>query len=250
MPYCGLSIGFLLFAINSYSASPPMVEPEILRVFPHAARGFTQGLCYQADMLYEGTGLVNQSKINVLTAADGNLSRSFLLDKFFGEGIAIAKNQLVQLTWKAEKAFAYSFPQMEIIDTLSYRGEGWGLTCDSLCWIMSNGSDTLYFRDSVFSVSRKLPVMANGQPVYKLNELEYARDMIYANVWYKTYLVEINPADGTVTRLIDCRKLFALEKPESRDQVLNGIAYNPGTRTFYLTGKLWKNIFEISIPDL
>jgi glutamine cyclotransferase len=221
-----------------------------MRVFPHIGRGFTQGLCYQEDILYEGTGLVNRSKINLLTAADGNISRSIPLDKFFGEGIAIRHNRLVQLTWKAEKAFAYSFPQLEIIDTLSYRGEGWGLTCDTLDWIMSNGSDTLFFRDSLFSIRRRLPVKANGQPVYKLNELEYARGMIYANVWYKTYLVEINPADGTVIRLIDCRNLFTVEKPESHDRVLNGIAYNPGTRTFYLTGKLWKNIFEVSIPDL
>lgn len=226
-----------------------MVKPEILRIIPHSGRGFTQGLYSQSNILYEGTGLIGQSKINQMSVTDGSVSRSIPLNGFFGEGIAIRHNRLIQLTWKAERAFVYSLPQMQTIDTLPYHGEGWGLTCDSLYWIMSNGSDTLYFRDSVFAVRRTLPVTANGQPVSKLNELEYARNRVFANVWYKTYLVEIDPATGAVARLIDCGQLFTIEKPQSRDQVLNGIAYNTDTGTFYLTGKHWKNIFEVSIPE-
>ena len=174
---------------------------------------------------------------------------SILLEKYFGEGIAVLNKKLVQLTWKGKKAFVYSFPQLKMVDTYFYTGEGWGLTSDSSHFMMSNGSDTIYIRDSSFNISRKIAIKANGQPVQNLNELEYVNGKLFANIWYKDNILEIDLATGEVLRIIDCKSLLAVEKPKNREQVLNGIAYNPEKDTFFITGKHWKLIFEVSIPQ-
>ncbi|MFC1583959.1 glutaminyl-peptide cyclotransferase [Fibrobacterota bacterium] len=239
---------WVCFSIPGYSEHPPVVQPQILRSMPHVSRGFTQGLCFAGTLLYEGTGLHHQSGIYEIRPEDGSIKRFIPTKKYFGEGIAILNHKLIQLTWRGKTALAYSFPGLERTDSLSYEGEGWGLTHDSVHYIMSNGSDTLFFRDSAFALRRKLPVTANGKPVTNLNELEFAENRILANIWHRNYLLEIDPSTGRALRMIDCRALAAIERPQNREQVLNGIAYNPVTRTLFVTGKHWNLIFEISIP--
>jgi len=247
-----ISSVFLLYIFSTYShgARPPIIKPKVLRVFPHSSRGFTQGLCYHEGFLYEGTGLYSRSNIYRIQLEDGSITQSVPLNSYFGEGIAILNNRLIQLTWKGKTALVYSLPQLNIIDTLVYTGEGWGLTNDPLYLIMSNWSDTLYFRDSTFTIHHEIQIKANGQPVEKLNELEYAENNIFANIWHSKNILEINPKTGEVLRIVDCEPLFAIEKPKSSEYVLNGIAYNPTKRTFYLTGKCWSHIFEVYIPQI
>ena len=152
---------------------------------------------------------------------------------------------LVQLSWKEQTARIYSENDFMVKKAFSYQGEGWGLTSNGTEYIMSNGSDTLYFRSKSFAVTKKICVWFNGVPVQNLNELEYANGNIYANVWYSNNIVEISPQTGAVTRIIDCNALVRKAAPTSTEAVLNGIAYNPKTRTFYITGKNWNTIFLV-----
>ncbi len=241
----------LIFIISPAAAHTPIkVYPKILRVIPHNSQGFTQGLFIDKDILYEGTGLYGQSAIFSIGLAKGNIINKVECPNYFGEGITIFKGNLYQLTWRMQKAIVYTIPALSARDTLEYKGEGWGLTADSTNLIMSNGSSSIYFRSPNFKITRTLPVTVNGSPADNINELEYARGYIYANVWYKNYILEISPATGAVNRIVDCAALIEIEKPLKEDNVLNGIAYNDQTGTFYLTGKRWRFIFEVSIPGL
>ena len=192
--------------------------------------------------------MVNQS-MRILDTATGRILQNLpVAQNAFAEGCARLDGEIVQITWKEQTALVYSFPDCAPLRTLSYAGEGWGLTADSVSFYMSNGSDSLYVRSASFSVLRAVPVRFRGQPLPRLNELEYVHGRIYANVWYSDYIFEIDPVSGDVTRVIDCADLVKKERPASPDNVLNGIAYNPESGKFYLTGKNWKNIFVVEIP--
>ena len=238
---------FLLLSIGCYG-NPLQVSVSIQGIIPHKSLGFTQGLIFHKGFLYEGTGLHGSSHLYEITAEDGAIKRSRQVQQFFGEGITIINNKLYQLTWQANQALVYDYPALTLCDTLHYEGEGWGLTHDTSFLIMSNGSDTLYFRDTAFKVKKKVAVTIQNVPVNHLNELEYAHGNIYANIWYKNYILKINPQSGKTISKIDCTPLFQIEQPAKKEQVLNGIAYNHHKNTFYLTGKHWKYIFEVSIP--
>ena len=167
--------------------------------------------------------------------------------RLFGEGLALKGDRLVQLTWNAGRALVYMREDFELVDTFFYEGEGWGLTHNGQYYIMSNGSDTLYYRDSAFRIVRTVAVTLNARPLTKLNELECARGMIYANVWYSNFIFEIHAKTGVVSRIIDCREL--VEKAAALDEstVLNGIAYDKSRDVFFITGKKWPAIFEVKI---
>jgi len=226
----------------------PVVKPSILRTVRHDAAAFTQGLAIVADTLYESTGLVGRSSLRRVNAANGVIASNAPVPDIFAEGIAVFRGELVQLTWQDGFALRYDFPSLRAKSAMyRYTGEGWGLTNDSANFIMSNGSDTLYFRNDKFEVTRKAAVTLDGKRLIHLNELEYARGYVYANVWYMDFIVEISPADGRVNRVIDCSELISVEKPASREHVLNGIAYCPRRDEWYLTGKNWKNIFVVKM---
>jgi glutamine cyclotransferase len=159
------------------------------------------------------------------------------------------ENSIVQITWREQTALTYSLADVSPGTTLVYSGEGWGLTSDRKGFFyMSNGSDTIFVRNRSFTIVRKIPVTSQGLPVKNLNELEYAEGKIYANIWYSDTILEINPKNGHVERIVDCSELMKKERPASPECVLNGIAYNNETKDFYLTGKKWKNIFVVEIP--
>jgi glutamine cyclotransferase len=163
----------------------------------------------------------------------------------FAEGLALIDSTLIQLTWKEKAALKYSLSDFKMIGAFSYDGEGWGLTCDGKNLIMSDGSDTLFVRSKSFALLKKIPVTLNGKPLKNLNELEYAQGRVYANIWYNNSIVEIMPLTGKVTKVIDCAVIVQKAQTQSGEEVLNGIAYNPKTGTFYVTGKNWQYMFEV-----
>ena len=231
------------------TVAPPKLPPKLLGSLPHDSTSFTQGLFFRKGRLYESTGLYGKSTIRLLDTAGSVLLNRPLSKGFFAEGCAFFGGRIFQITWKEQRCFVYSPKELLPVDTLSYAGEGWGLSGNDTFLVMSNGSDTLYFRNSHFGLLRKLPVSNGGTALERLNELEYARGYIYANVWFSDFIFEINPESGNVERIIDCSELVAREDPGSNEQVLNGIAYDPASDRFYVTGKNWKNIFVVSIPE-
>jgi glutamine cyclotransferase len=230
----------------------PVVRPEIVRVIRHDPTASTQGLLLVGPVLYESTGLAGQpqSSLRRVDARTGDVIVKIPVPDVFAEGITIFNGELVQLTWKDGFALRYDYPSLNLKPVrYRYAGEGWGLTNDNTGFIMSNGSDTLYFRNENFEVTRRIPVTLNGRPLTRLNELEYLRGHVYANVWYQNFIAEISVADGRVTRVIDCTELVRIERPRPRDNEFNGIAYCGLEDVWYLTGKNWRNMFIVRIPE-
>jgi glutamine cyclotransferase len=242
---------YLLPLSGCSNRTPPVISPEIAAEIPHDSTAFVQGLFYDAGRLFESDGLYGQSALRVLDAQSGVLLKHVPLDpRYFGEGCAKMGETVVQLTWREKTALTWSLADLSPGPTLLYGGEGWGLTGDGTVFYLSNGSDTIYVRNKNFTIVRKIPVSAKGRPVSKLNELEYGEGKIYANVWYSDSILEINPDNGRVERIIDCSELVKKEGPASSECVLNGIAYDTGTKQFYLTGKKWKKIFLVKIAPV
>jgi glutamine cyclotransferase len=227
----------------------PKRKPIIVRVLEHDPQAFTLGLAYHNGHLYESTGLEGRSSLRRLNPASGEVEAMVPLEQGWGEGIAIVEDTLVQLTWKSGVARAYAIEDLRKVGDFAYDGEGWGLASAEGSFIMSNGSDVLCFRDREFSVQRRLPVKLRGSPVELLNDLEHVNGQIYANVLHDNHIYEISAQSGRVTKIIDCSELVALAKPASASAVMNGIAYNPSTGSFFLTGKNWTKLFEVLIPD-
>lgn len=226
-----------------------VIQPEILQIYPHDSGSFTQGLVYHEGFLYESSGRYGASAFRKVAIDSGKVLHLTPLDsRFFGEGLALKGGRFVQLTWREHTAFVYDERTLARIDTFTYEGEGWGLASDGQFFIMSNGSGTLFFRDDAFRVTRTLEVTLDGKSVLNLNELEFVNGRIYANVWFLDEIWEISPVSGEVLRIIDCAPLVEIENPDiSAGNVLNGIAYDPAKNTFFLTGKRWSRMFEVSI---
>ncbi len=206
---------------------------------------------------YESSGEYGTSNLRQADPKTGAVLRELPLPaKYFAEGLALTHdNRLVQLTWKEQTAFVYNPDTFARIGTFSYSGEGWGLCYDndSRTFYMSNGSASLAERDSkTFDVTRQIPVTLDGQPILNLNELECVGDPVYANVWLTDQIMRIDKKTGNVTGVIDASGLIsAAERAQAgTNGVLNGIAYDPQTQTFYITGKLWPWIFDVQfVPD-
>jgi glutaminyl-peptide cyclotransferase len=227
------------------------VVPTVIRSLPHDTLAFTQGLFYRDGRLYESTGAPDQrqSSLRIIDAKSGAVLASQPVAGVFAEGLALLKGDVVQLTWREGRAFVRRFPSLAPCEvTFTYQGEGWGLTSNRERWIMSNGSDTLCVRDSEFHVLRHLPVRLAGRPLTQLNELEYANGKIYANIWYSVLIAEIDPTSGVVLRTIDCTELARLAGVDAARKVLNGIAFDAASGHFYLTGKDWPKMFEVTLP--
>ena len=251
MPGPFLALWCLVAFFSCSSKTPPVVVPTIVAEIPHDSAAFVQGFFYDDGRLYESDGLYGNSALRILDAKSGAPVKHVPLEpRYFGEGCAKMENSIVQITWQEQTALTYSLADVSPGTTLVYSGEGWGLTSDRKCFFyMSNGSDTIFVRNRSFTIVRKIPVTSQGLPVKNLNELEYVNGKIYANIWYSDSILEINPKNGHVERIVDCSELVKKEQPASPECVLNGIAYNPAIGKFYLTGKKWKKIFTVEIPD-
>lgn len=221
---------------------------QVVRVYPHDPNAFTQGLQYVNGVLYEGTGLNGKSSIRKVKLETGEVLQKYdVPSQYFGEGIVVWKSDLIELTWQSQVAFVYDAATFAPRKKFSYHGEGWGLTHDGANLIMSDGSDQLRFLDpGTFAEKRRIKVTAVGAPLRNLNELEYVKGEIFANVWQTDYLARILPATGQVTGYVDLRNLLSPAERGSAD-VLNGIAYDAQRDRLFVTGKLWPKLFEIRL---
>lgn len=223
-----------------------------VRTFEHKGyRRFTEGLVFHQGYLYEGTGLVNHSALNQIEPVGGEVVRTRYLDEYlgadayFGEGITIWKDILIQLSFREGRAHLYTLSFLKLATVHRYEGEGWGLTHDGASLIMSDGSSVLTFRDpTTFAVRRRLEVRADGVPVDRLNELEAVAGIIYANRFRETYLLAIDAQSGEVLAWVDASRLDC-SAMEGHENVLNGIAYNAQSNHFFLTGKNCPTFHEV-----
>ena len=225
---------------------------EVVRMLPHDAAAFTQGLVYlDTDIgpaFIESTGLYGQSTIRLVDAATGAVRRSGLLaEEEFGEGAALVDGRIVQLTWRSGRAHVYDLEALAPVNSFRYDGEGWGLCWNGEHLVMSDGSATLQLRrPSDFAVERQVTVRIGDTPLPRLNELECVGAFVFANVWTTDQIVKVDPASGAVVAVIDASGLLEPAERAASD-VLNGIAYSPASDTFYLTGKLWPKVFEVRL---
>jgi glutaminyl-peptide cyclotransferase len=228
--------------------APERLKVKVLSTFPHDPEAFTQGLVLDGDTLYESTGLNGKSSLREVDPKTGKVKRKQdVAPEYFAEGLALVDGRLIQLTWKEEKAFVYNRADFKPAGEFRYDGEGWGLCWDGTRLVMSDGSDRLTFRDpKTFAVQSILNVSLAGKPATELNELECVDGVVYANVWQTDDILRIDPKDGRVTAVIDASGLLTPEERQKTD-VLNGIAWNPKTKTFLITGKLWPKMFEVEL---
>lgn len=223
-----------------------------VRSIPHNTESYTQGLFYHDGYLYEGTGKEKKSKILKIDPVDGNIIQERKLDaELFGEGIALYKDQIFQLTYTKKVGFVYDLKTFEQIREFDLQtAQGWGLTSNGENLIVSDGSSVLYFYNpEYFNQVNQLDVCNNKSLVTSLNELEYINGEIWANVYGRHYIVRIDAASGKVTGILNLATLFPKEIPEDYEHVLNGIAYNPDKQTLFVTGKFWPVIYEIKVHE-
>ncbi|MDE2637710.1 MAG: glutaminyl-peptide cyclotransferase [Chloroflexota bacterium] len=244
----------LLLALNPLRGQTQEAErliPEVLNVYPHDADAFTQGLLWHDGYLYESTGLYGSSTLRRVDIESGAPLETLSIDEaYFAEGLELAGDKLIQLTWQAGKAFVYDVASFDLIEIIEYDGEGWGLCYDGRYLFMSDGSAYLSLRDAeTFDLIVRAAVTYQGQlvPPQLLNELECVGEYIYANAWNTDFIFRIDKWTGDVTAVIDASALLTdAEKAElAAGSVLNGIAYNPESETFFITGKKWHKLFEV-----
>ncbi len=230
----------------------PVYGYSIVSTYPHDRGSYTQGLLMHEGILYEGTGRHQESTLMTVDLETGKPILKHRLDyKYFGEGIAIWKGLLVQLTWQEGVAFVYDRSNLQEQYRLNYAGEGWGLTAMGELLVMSDGTDTLRLVSPTdLSVQRLLPVTLDGTPLWNLNELEFIEGEIWANLYQRELIVRIDPQSGKVNSVIDLRGLQAKQRiPDVAQDVLNGIAYDERTGKIYITGKHWPNLYEIKVEE-
>ena len=241
-----------LFGIND-QPSPSATTPQrytytVLHMYPHDENAFTQGLTYANGVLYEGTGLYGNSTLRKVDLETGDVLEAVgLPDGFFGEGITIANDKIVQLTWLSQVGFVYDKESLSLLRNFTYATEGWGITFNGTCLIMSDGTDNLYFLDSAtYQNIGHVKVHDGNVSVINLNELEYVNGDVYANIWKQQKIAVINPETGQVKAWIDFTGLensMAL----NGESVLNGIAYDAENNRLFVTGKNWPHLFEVKL---
>lgn len=230
------------------AASVPTYTYTIVKTYPHDREAFTQGLQVVDGVFYEGTGLNGRSSIRKVQIETGKVLQKRDVDAaYFGEGITVRGNELFQLTWQTGLALVYDRQTFAPKRQHRYTGEGWGLTQDKTSLIMSDGTEFLRIIDpATFTERKRVRVQAAGQPLKSLNELEYVKGEVFANVWQTDYVARINPATGAVTGYIDFRGLLTPSERNFTD-VLNGIAYDEASDRLFITGKLWPRVFEVRV---
>jgi glutamine cyclotransferase len=242
----------LLVGQSSHSTSarrPANYTFQVVRTFPHDPTSFTQGLAYRDGFLYEGTGLNGRSRLRKVRLETGEVVQEVALaPEYFGEGIALLKNQVVQLTWQSQVGFVYNLIDFHVLRHFSYSGEGWGLTANGHDIFMSDGTSEIRVLDSdTLAEKRRFAVHDGDVRIDQLNELEWVEGEIFANVWQTDRIARISPRNGEVIGWIDLKGLLSPIYRVEAGAVLNGIAYDPDRKRLFVTGKLWPSIFEIRI---
>lgn len=235
----------------AHQTNVPQYAVRVLNSYPHDTTAWTQGLAFYENVLYESTGdEVSPSSLRRVDLPTGNVDQIVLLDPpLYGEGMTIWDGEIYQITWRDRLALVYDLDSFEVVRTFEYETEGWGLTHNGRCLIMSDGTDIITFRDpDSFEPLGTLNVTASGQPISRLNELEFIDGEIWANVWLTNWIVRINPQSGAVVGWIDVTPLDTAANtafPEA--DVANGIALNRLTGQLFITGKLWPTLYEIEL---
>jgi glutamine cyclotransferase len=227
----------------------PVYTYQVLNTYPHDQSAFTEGLAFEDGVLYESTGLYGYSNLRRVELETGKILQiRELPNQYFGEGITIYKNKIIQLTWKSNLGFVYYKSNFELLQEFNYPTEGWGITYDRNCLIMSDGTSTLHFLDpETFKEISQIEVYENDIPVTKINELEYVQGEIFANIWLTERIARINPLTGQVTGWIDLKGILSPEDCSEKVDVLNGIAYDAKNNRLLVTGKFWPKLFEIEL---
>ena len=228
---------------------PAFYTYEVVNTWPHDPQAFTQGLVYLDGQLLESTGLNGQSTLRRVELVTGVVRAQVVVPpQYFAEGLAVLNDKAYQLTWKDHKVFVYDLKTLRVESEFSYNGEGWGLTTDGRNLILSDGTSRIRFLDpQTLSVNRTLNVTDRTWPVDRLNELEYVKGEIYANIWGSDYVVRIDPSTGTVTGIIDFTGLLPFQERTRDTDVLNGIAYDSSSDRLFVTGKRWPKLFEVRL---
>jgi glutaminyl-peptide cyclotransferase len=236
-------------AAAALAAAPPEYGVRVTHVYPHDRTAYTQGLEYHDGVLYEGTGLRGRSTLRVVDLETGKVIRQIhLASQYFGEGITILGGRVAELTWQAHTGFVYGESAFQLLRQFSYEGEGWGLTNDGRHIYMSDGTAQIRVWDpTTLAEIRRVTVHDGQQQIELLNELEYIRGEIYANVYQTNRIVRISPADGHVLGWIDASGLLDEADYAEPVDVLNGIAYDAARNRLFITGKLWPKLFEIQL---
>jgi glutaminyl-peptide cyclotransferase len=219
----------------------------VVNVYPHDPNAWTQGLAFRKGVLYETTGLYGRSSLRRVDLTTGRvLQIRRLADRLFAEGLTFMGGKAWVLTWREQRVLLFDPLSLAKVGRFNYSGEGWGLTHNGKRLIMSNGTSTIRFRDPrTFRVTRQIKVTEGGKPVGNLNELEWVNGRIWANIWLKPEVVVIDPRDGTVVDRINFSGLLEREKKIGSPREMNGIAYLASADRLFVTGKYWRNLYEV-----
>ena len=244
---------------HSDSTSPvKQLRYEIVAERSHKPSLFTQGLLVKDGVFYESSGLYGQSflaayPVTEPASAWAKLSAPFsqkhmLPPRYFAEGLTLLNDKLYQLTWQEGVLFVFDATNFTALNQLAYQGEGWGLATDGTQLIRSDGSSSLYFHDSdSFSLTKKINVTLNQQPINNLNELEYMDGYIWANIWHDNRILKINPATGIVVGVLDLTAIAKTLNLKDTESVLNGIAFDASKKALWITGKQWPKMYLLKI---
>ncbi|MES2824456.1 MAG: glutaminyl-peptide cyclotransferase [Pseudomonadota bacterium] len=265
MKYFSLLLCLSLSSIaNAEIATKPSAAPvarldyQIIGERTHKPSLFTQGLVIKDGYFYESSGLYAKSILVSYPVTEpettwAKLSAPFtrkqkVPDRYFAEGLTLLHNKLYQLTWQEGVLFIIDATTFTLLNTVNYKGEGWGLTTDGKYLIRSDGSATLFFHnENDFAVEKKIDVSLNHEPVNNLNELEYGDGFIWANIWHDNRIVKINPINGDVVGIVDLSSIVKTLGLYDSESVLNGIAYDVDRKAFWVTGKQWPKMFLLKI---
>ncbi len=231
-------------------AAVPVYGFEIVRAYPHDVHAFTEGLLFLNGFLYESTGLEKHSSIRKVRLENGEVLQKIRIPpQYFGEGLVVWQQRLISLTWKSHVGFVFDLATLQLQKRFHYPGEGWALTQDGRRIIMSDGTADLRFLDpQSLQETGRIRVSLEGKPIDNVNELEWVKGEIYANVWRTNWLLRINPDSGQVVGLINLSGLLpASEQVPGQTDVLNGIAYDAARDRLFVTGKNWPKLFEIRL---
>lgn len=245
-----LALGTVILLLLNYSLENPTplrYTVSIVNVYPHDENAFTQGLVYENGFLYESTGLYYHSTLRRVELETGRVQRLYTLpDHFFAEGITIFDDRIIQLTWKSNQGFVYDKNSFELLQEFTYPTEGWGITHDGSRLIMSDGTATLHFLDpETYTIIGQVEVN-DADPVTLLNELEYVKGKVYANIWKEEKIAIIDPKTGKVKGWIDLSGIQNLES-QNASNMPNGIAYDTKEDRLFVTGKGWTHLYEIKL---
>lgn len=245
-----LALAFLWFHMDARAQSKtPRFSFRVVKAFPHDPTAFTQGLVFADGIFYESTGLNGYSTLRKVTPETGAIIQKIDVEpRYFAEGLALVGDELIQLTWQSRTGFVYDKTTLKRLRTFDYPTEGWGMAFDGSRLVMSDGSSVLYFLDpKTLKGVRSLEVKDGTRPVTELNELEFIKGELWANVWQTDQIVKINPDSGRVTGWIDLSGLLRREARGPEGDVLNGIAWDKATDRIFVTGKKWPWLFHIEL---